>query len=147
MDFEAQDDGVIAKYLLEAGTGADIPVNTPIMVTVEELEDAAAFSDYSLPVEVAAPVAPEPVAAPPAPKVEAVAPPPPPPPAPVAPPAPVVAAEVPPPAMEALVAAVAPVMSTGWGEFAKINSPIAKTLSKQQNDYVGKYGTTGQVPL
>jgi hypothetical protein len=49
--------------------------------------------------------------------------------------------------MEALVAAVAPVMSTGWGEFAKINSPIAKTLSKQQNDYVGKYGTTGQVPL
>jgi pyruvate dehydrogenase E2 component (dihydrolipoamide acetyltransferase) len=146
MDFEAQDDGVIAKYLMEAGTGADIPVNTPIMVTVEELEDAAAFSDYSLPVvEEAAPVAPEPVAAPPAPKVEAVAPPPPP--APVAPPAPVVAAEVPPPAMEALVAAVAPVMSTGWGEFAKINSPIAKTLSKQQNDYVGKYGTTGQVPL
>jgi hypothetical protein len=49
--------------------------------------------------------------------------------------------------MEALVAAVAPVMSTGWGEFAKINSPIAKTLSKQQQDYVDKYGTTGQVPL
>ena len=145
MDFEAQDDGVIAKILMEAGTGADIPVNTPIMVTVEELEDVAAFSDFSVPVEEAAPVAPEPVAAPPAPKVEAVAPPPPP--APVAPPAPVVAAEVSPPAMEDLVAAVAPVMSTGWGEFAKINSPIAKTLSKQQNDYVGKYGTTGQVPL
>jgi hypothetical protein len=48
---------------------------------------------------------------------------------------------------ELLVAAVAPVLSTGWGDFAKINSPIAKTLSKQQNEHVKKYGTTGQVPL
>jgi hypothetical protein len=84
-----------------------------------------------------------------------VAPPPPPPAAVVAPPpppvavaaAPVAAVMIPPPTMEALVAAVAPVMSTGWGDFAKINSPIAKTLSKQQQEYVNKYGTTGQLPL
>jgi hypothetical protein len=49
--------------------------------------------------------------------------------------------------MEALMVAVAPVMSTGWGEFAKLNSPIIKTLSKQQNAYISKYGTTGQLPL
>jgi pyruvate dehydrogenase E2 component (dihydrolipoamide acetyltransferase) len=154
IDFEAQDDGVIAKILVEAGS-ADIPCGTPIMVTVEELEDAAAFADFKVVVEetAAAAATPEPEA----PKVAAaaVAPPPPPvaaAPAAVAPPLPVVAAPVaamipPPPTMEALVAAVAPVMSTGWGEFAKINSPIAKTLSKQQQDYVDKYGTTGQVPL
>jgi pyruvate dehydrogenase E2 component (dihydrolipoamide acetyltransferase) len=152
IDFEAQDDGVIAKILVEAGS-ADIPCGTPIMVTVEEMEDAAAFADFKVVVEEAA-ATPEPEA----PKVAAaaaVAPPPPPPvaapaPAAVAPPLPVaapVAAMIPPPTMEALVAAVAPVMSTGWGEFAKINSPIAKTLSKQQQDYVDKYGTTGQVPL
>jgi hypothetical protein len=49
--------------------------------------------------------------------------------------------------MKEMVLAVAPVMSTGWGDFAKLNSPIVKTLSKQQNDYIAKYGTTGQVPL
>jgi hypothetical protein len=49
--------------------------------------------------------------------------------------------------MEAMAAAIAPVASTGWGEFAKVNSPILKTLSKQQKDYVEKYGTTGQLPL
>jgi pyruvate dehydrogenase E2 component (dihydrolipoamide acetyltransferase) len=147
MDFEAQDDGFIAKILYEAGTGADIVVGTPIMVTVEEEDDVAAFANFEAPAVAAAP-APEPVA----PKVvEAAAPAPAPvaaPPAPVAPtPEPVVAAAVVPPAMEDMVAAVAPVMSTGWGDFAKLNSPLIKTLSKQQNDYVSKYGTTGQVPL
>jgi hypothetical protein len=45
--------------------------------------------------------------------------------------------------MESLVAAVAPVMSTGCGGFAKINSPLAKTLSKTQQAYVTNYSTTG----
>jgi pyruvate dehydrogenase E2 component (dihydrolipoamide acetyltransferase) len=151
IDFEAQDDGFVAKILMEAGGGQDIPVGTPIMVTVEEADDVAAFANFVLE-ESATPPAPAPQPAPaPAAKVEAAAAPAPPPPAPpaAAPPAPtpVAAAPVPPPAMENMVAAVAPVLSTGWGDFAKLNSPILKTLSKQQNSYVEKYGTTGQVPL
>lgn len=144
MDFEAQDEGVVAKIIMEAG-GDDIPVGTPIMVTVEEAEDAAAFADFvaeapAAPEEPAAPVADT---APPPPAT-----PPPPPAAPIAPPAPVAEPEpVAPPDMEELVAAVAPTMSTGWGEFAKINSPISKTMSKSQTEYVEMYGTTGQVPL
>eukprot|EP00980_Cylindrotheca_fusiformis_P022866 scaffold9857_cov127-Cylindrotheca_fusiformis.AAC.12 len=143
IDFEAQDEGFVAKFLMEPG-GDDIPVGTPIMVTVEEEDDIAAFKDFT----VEAAPAPEPAAE--EPKAEAPAPSPPPPPekAPPPPPEPVadpVAAA--PPETESLAAAVAPVMSTGWGEFAKINSPIAKTLSKQQNEYIKKYGTTGQVPL
>ena len=122
----------------------DIVVGVPIMVTVEEEEDIAAFADFVLE------AAPEPVAEPePAtPVVEAPSPAPPPAPVVAAPPMPVVAAEaVTPPEMAAMAAAIAPVMSTGWGDFAKLNSPILKTLSKQQKDYVAKYGTTGQIPL
>jgi pyruvate dehydrogenase E2 component (dihydrolipoamide acetyltransferase) len=143
MDFEAQDDGVIAKILMEAG-GDDIPVGTPILVTVEEIEDLAAFKDFKLEAVAPEPAAPAPEPTP-APVVAAPVAPPTPAPAVVA--AEPVAAPVAPPAMEDLVAAIAPVMSTGWGEFAKMNSPLAKTLSKQQQEYVEKYGTTGQVPL
>mmetsp|Transcript_38202 Transcript_38202/g.92909 ORF Transcript_38202/g.92909 Transcript_38202/m.92909 type:complete len:252 (-) Transcript_38202:589-1344(-) len=150
IDFEAQDDGFIAKILMDAGSGADIAVGTPIMVTVEEGDDVAPFANFVVE-ETAA--APEPAPAP-APVVEAAAPPPPPPPAAApAPAAPEPVAEAatppppPPPEMEAAFAAVAPVMSTGWGDFAKLNSPLLKTLSKQQTEYIEKYGTTGQVPL
>jgi pyruvate dehydrogenase E2 component (dihydrolipoamide acetyltransferase) len=146
IDFEAQDDGFVAKILMEAGSGEDIPVGTPIMVTVEEADDVAAFADFVL--EKGATPAPAPQ---PAPVMEKTAVPvPPPAPTVVASPAPTHAAEapvVPPPAMQDIVAAIAPVMSTGWGDFAKINSPILKTLSKQQANYTEKYGTTGHVPL
>jgi len=47
VDFEAQDDGFIAKILTEAGSD-EIEVGVPIMITVEEEEDAAAFKDYVL---------------------------------------------------------------------------------------------------
>jgi pyruvate dehydrogenase E2 component (dihydrolipoamide acetyltransferase) len=147
IDFEAQDDGVIAKILMEAGNGNDIPVGTPIMVTVEEADDVEAFKDFK--VEAAAPT-PEPAAPPtpePAPVVAAAPTPPPPAPTPAVVAAPVADIPPPPPPIEALIAAVAPVMSTGWGEFAKMNSPIVKTLSKQQKEYLEKYGTTGQPPL
>jgi len=150
IDFEAQDDGFIAKILMEPGT-EDIEVGVPIMVTVEEEEDVAAFADFVVDEPAAAPAAAEPE---PEPVVEAVAPPPPPapvaaaaPPAPVVEVAPAAVAVEEPPEMEAMAAAIAPVMSTGWGDFAKINSPILKTLSKQQQEYVAKYGTTGQVPF
>eukprot|EP00535_Pseudo-nitzschia_heimii_P004507 CAMPEP_0197175544 /NCGR_PEP_ID=MMETSP1423-20130617/1737_1 /TAXON_ID=476441 /ORGANISM="Pseudo-nitzschia heimii, Strain UNC1101" /LENGTH=424 /DNA_ID=CAMNT_0042624725 /DNA_START=283 /DNA_END=1557 /DNA_ORIENTATION=+ len=45
VDFEAQDDGVIAKILVNAGSD-ELEVGAPIMITVEEQEDAHAFKDY-----------------------------------------------------------------------------------------------------
>lgn len=47
VDFEAQDDGVIAKILAEAGSG-EINVGDPILVTVEEKDDVAAFVDFTV---------------------------------------------------------------------------------------------------
>jgi len=153
IDFEAQDDGVIAKILMPPGT-EDVPVGTPIMVTVEESEDVAAFADFVVPEAAAPAAAPEPVAeaAPPAaaptpPPPAAVATPPPPPPTPVVQAAAPVEEAVPPPSAGDMLESLAPVLSTGWGRFAEINSPIAKSLSKQQNAYVEKYGITGYKPL
>ena len=149
IDFEAQDDGYVAKLLVEAGGDAEIKVGTPIMVTVEEEEDVAAFANYTLPAGAAA-AAPEPPAEaaatpepaapspppppPPPPKVEAAAPTPPPPQPPPTPAAPTPAAPI---------AAV----SRGWGKMAQIKSPLVKTLGKQQASYLEKYGSTGQIPL
>eukprot|EP00568_Trieres_chinensis_P007910 CAMPEP_0183309024 /NCGR_PEP_ID=MMETSP0160_2-20130417/23599_1 /TAXON_ID=2839 ORGANISM="Odontella Sinensis, Strain Grunow 1884" /NCGR_SAMPLE_ID=MMETSP0160_2 /ASSEMBLY_ACC=CAM_ASM_000250 /LENGTH=81 /DNA_ID=CAMNT_0025472963 /DNA_START=91 /DNA_END=333 /DNA_ORIENTATION=+ len=45
VDFEAQDDGVIARILAEAGPD-EIPCGEPIMITVEDEGDAGAFGDY-----------------------------------------------------------------------------------------------------
>ena len=46
VDFEAQDDGILAKILREGATAQDIPVGTPICVVVEETDDVAAFADF-----------------------------------------------------------------------------------------------------
>lgn len=80
VDFEAQDDGVIARILKEAGAD-EIEVGVPIMITVEEEADAAAFKNYvvedSAPAPAAAAAAPTETppaaAAPPAPVPAAVA--------------------------------------------------------------------------
>mmetsp|Transcript_32297 Transcript_32297/g.65980 ORF Transcript_32297/g.65980 Transcript_32297/m.65980 type:complete len:248 (-) Transcript_32297:300-1043(-) len=153
--FEAQDDGVVAKILEEAGQGKELPVGTPILVTVEEEEDVAAFKDY----------VPEAAAAPPAEEKKeevvaaAAAPPPPPPPtpAPVAvsapPPAPTPTPAAPEPVPEeaaplaAAPAAAVPTVGPSWGNLARGASPIAKTLAAEQRAYIEKYGSTGQVPL
>jgi biotin carboxyl carrier protein len=45
IDFEAQDDGVVAKILKQAG-GGEINVGEPIVVIVEEEDDVAAFKDF-----------------------------------------------------------------------------------------------------
>lgn len=45
VDFEAQDDGVVAKILVPAGP-ADLKVGYPIMVTTESKDDVASFSDF-----------------------------------------------------------------------------------------------------
>lgn len=101
VDFEAQDDGVVAKIFIEAGAG-EFDCGTPMLITVEEEGDVAAFKDYV--VESAAPAV---VEAPPA----------------AAPtPAPAVAAPTP-------VAAPAAAAPTGDRVFA---SPRAHTLAKER---------------
>ncbi|CAJ1930454.1 unnamed protein product [Cylindrotheca closterium] len=65
VDFEAQDDGIVAKILVPAGSD-EIQCGQPIMITVEEGEDISAFADYVLE-ESAAPAPAEPAAAEPAP--------------------------------------------------------------------------------
>jgi pyruvate/2-oxoglutarate dehydrogenase complex dihydrolipoamide acyltransferase (E2) component len=57
MDFEAQDDGILAKILKEGPTAVDVPCGTPICVIVEEASDVEAFADFEVQEEVAAPVA------------------------------------------------------------------------------------------
>ena len=150
IDFEAQDDGVIAKILVEDGT-SDIPVGFPIVVTVEEEEDVAAFKDFVPDVveeveakpepEPVVAAAPEPVAAAPEPVVAAT-------PAPAAAAAAPVVEAVPEP-VEVLAAAAASAETVGpsWGNFARVQSPLAGILSAEQEAYVEKYGSTGQVPL
>ena len=60
MDFEAQDDGVVAKHLQPAG--AEVAVGVPILVVVEDAADAGAFADFEAPAE-EAPAAPVPAPA------------------------------------------------------------------------------------
>jgi len=166
MDFEAQDDGYVAKFLMEAGSGTDIKVGTPILITVEEKEHVGAFADYKVenataPVDSApSPAATtEPAKAAPAPAAAPLSPPPPPPPsAPLPPPsspspppppprpsAP--SSPPPPPAAVASASSSAAAVSTAWGLGAKQSSPLAKTLSASQAAYIARYGTTGQMPL
>jgi len=149
IDFEAQDDGVVAKLLVEAGKG-DVPVNQPIMVTVEEESDVAAFKDFV--VEAATPPTPAATESAPAPEPVAASTPAPTP-APVAAtpvetpvavvPDPVIITETPPP----VVASDAATMSPVWGTMAKTTSPIAKIMIASQKKYIDQYGSTGQVPL
>jgi len=46
VDFEAQDDGILAKILRQGPNAQDLPVGVPICVVVEEQDDVAAFADY-----------------------------------------------------------------------------------------------------
>ncbi|ODQ79026.1 hypothetical protein BABINDRAFT_180755 [Babjeviella inositovora NRRL Y-12698] len=55
MDFEFQDEGFLAKILMDAGT-KDVPVGKPIAVYVEDKADVAAFADFTA--EDASPAAP-----------------------------------------------------------------------------------------
>lgn len=151
IDFEAQDDGVVAKILVDAGS-SEITVGVPIMVTVEEEDDVAAFKDFVAP-EAEAAAEPEPVVE--APVVEevtpepvvAAAPTPTPAPTPVVTPEPEPVVAVAPAVPETAAAADVSVVSPGWGNFAKVKSPLASTLSASQKKYIELYGSTGQVPL
>lgn len=48
VDFEAQDDGIIAKILREGTNAADINVGIPICVVVEDEDDVAAFANFTI---------------------------------------------------------------------------------------------------
>ena len=66
MDFESQDDGILAKILKSGPTAADIPVGTPICVVVEDEEYVAAFADFVDDSSTSAEDSPAPAATPPA---------------------------------------------------------------------------------
>lgn len=61
VDFEAQDDGFMAKILVPAGADS-IDCGTPILITVEEEEDVAAFADYVVEASAPSPAAEAPAA-------------------------------------------------------------------------------------
>eukprot|EP00547_Thalassionema_nitzschioides_P009292 CAMPEP_0194228860 /NCGR_PEP_ID=MMETSP0156-20130528/43588_1 /TAXON_ID=33649 /ORGANISM="Thalassionema nitzschioides, Strain L26-B" /LENGTH=436 /DNA_ID=CAMNT_0038961383 /DNA_START=333 /DNA_END=1643 /DNA_ORIENTATION=- len=46
VDFEAQDDGVLARILRDGSAAQELPVGTPVCVVVEEADDVAAFADF-----------------------------------------------------------------------------------------------------
>jgi hypothetical protein len=48
MDFEAQDDGVIAKILKDGPTAIDLPIGSPIAIIVDDIADVPAFENYVL---------------------------------------------------------------------------------------------------
>ena len=104
VDFEAQDDGVLAKILVPAGS-AEISVGAPIMVITDDEDNVAGLKDFT-------------VSDSPAPAAESAAPPPPPPAAAAAPAAPVAAAP----------AAAEPVAVSGDRVFA---SPLARKLAAE----------------
>jgi len=66
VDFEAQDDGVLAKILVEAGPD-EIKCGQPILVIVEEGEDVAPFADFKVDASSTGSSGTEPAAAAPAP--------------------------------------------------------------------------------
>lgn len=146
VDFEAQDDGFVAKILVEANSG-DVAVNAPILVAVEEEEDAAAFVDYVAEAASEPEPAPEPEKAAPEPEPVIASTPEPA----VATAPPTLAPPTPTPAVTLETAPPTPspagAMTPAWGKLATTSSPIAKLLAASQKKYVETYGSTGQVPL
>jgi len=152
IDFEAQDDGVVAKILKEAGS-SDIAVGVPIMVTVEEKDDVSAFSNFVVDdsdvseassepvsiekeepeiVEVKTPEIPVPTPA----VVQTL-------------PEPQVVPPVPEVVHTPDEVPVASVTTVGpaWGNLAKLKSPLANTLTADHKKFIEMYGSSGQVPL
>lgn len=63
VDFEMQEEGIVAATLFDAGT-KDLPLGTVLAVLVEEEDDLAAFKDYKGEEAPAASAPPTPAAAP-----------------------------------------------------------------------------------
>jgi pyruvate dehydrogenase E2 component (dihydrolipoamide acetyltransferase) len=150
MDFEAQDDGVVAKLLVKEGT-SDVKVGTEIMVTVEDTADVGAFASFvagasAAPASSSAAASTPPPVAAPSPKRD------------VATPAP--AAAIPAPTAVTLAAPIAAPVAvsaapsgaislggTEWGLLAAVKSPLAKMMANKQKEYIAKYGSSGHVPV
>ena len=163
VDFEATDDGFLAKILVDAGA-SDVPVGTPIGVIAEDEGDIAAFASFT------AADAGEASASAPAPAPKAASPPPPPPPptptppppqpkpaAPSAPapaptPAPAAAPAPKPAPTPAPTAAPAPTpapkpAATAAASGRGPTGPLASMLTKQQAAYELLYGPTLMRPV
>jgi pyruvate dehydrogenase E2 component (dihydrolipoamide acetyltransferase) len=155
VDFEAQDDGVIAKILVPEGS-EDIVVGNPILLTVDDASDVPAFENYIVDVSASKPAV---SSSPPPPAEKTPVTTPPPKPAAERPMKVESAAVIPPPKASSPLlpepvvvpptneTKIVPTMSPVWGSSARVSSPLASTLRKQQKDYVEKYGSTGQPPL
>ena len=120
VSFDAQDEGVLAKILMQAGSG-EVKVGQPIMIIVDDASDVAAFANYT-PDAAPAAAAPAKAAASAAPAAPAAAssppsPPPPPPPSSSSSPLP-----------PASAAAGVSLLGHPGRVFA---SPLAKTLAEQ----------------
>ena len=156
MAFEAQDDAIIAKILVEPGK--EVPVGTPILITVEDVDSVAAFKDYvvdAAPSTAAVPPVVVPVAAPvavpptapkiavqvtPAPVVSS--------PAPVQVAAPAVPAAVYPAvtSTSSTSEASTALLSFIWGTGVS-KSAIYSRLSSEQQAYILKYGGSSHKAL
>jgi pyruvate dehydrogenase E2 component (dihydrolipoamide acetyltransferase) len=120
VDFEAQDNGILAKILAHAGSG-EINCGVPIMVTVEDAADVPAFADFVLEAGAApAAAAPTPTPAP------TTSPPPPPP--------------VTPPAPSTPMAPTPPIPVSGQKAIA---SPLAHKLAKELGHNIAQIAGTG----
>ena len=136
MDFEAQDDAYIAKLLLPTLPSPELKVGTPILITVEDEADVAAFANYQVVVEEQEDETLTPdsgaVQAPPPKKEEVVQV------APVATPTPPAPVAPPPPPSKTTTKTTTTITTT------TVDSPLQKSLLRQQQQYVQLYGTTGQ---
>ncbi len=148
VDYEAQDDGFLAKILVPSGT-SDVKVGSPIGVTCESNGDVSAFEFFTLENCAGAPAAPK-AAEPKAAKPAAPAPP-----KPVAPAAAPAAPAAPKPAAPAHAApaaapspkpapvlAPAPSAPAAGAIYPKSFSPLKQALEAQRVAYEKVYGAT-----
>lgn len=140
MAFEAQDEYYIAKILVQ--NGVEVPVGSPIMITVEDKASVSRFANYvattaSAPVPEArpAPVSPPPSPSPPVAAVQA----------PVKATLPAAAAPTTAPVARAPVPHTVP--QTKASIPLLFDSPMASKLANDQSSYVSRWGRTGHMPL
>jgi pyruvate dehydrogenase E2 component (dihydrolipoamide acetyltransferase) len=116
VDFEAQDDGVLAKILVPAASGVEIACGAPIMITVDDVAHVTAFANYT---------------------VEASA-------TPIPPPSPAAAAPEPVPVAIAVASPPPPIAAAPATTGSRVvASPLAITLAKEQGHDLSQIVGTG----
>jgi pyruvate/2-oxoglutarate dehydrogenase complex dihydrolipoamide acyltransferase (E2) component len=137
------DEVYIARHLVPAGS--EVAVGAPILITVEDPADVAAFESYTLPAETApttptTPATKEAASPPPAPEVKVSI--------------PEEVKQIPvkplpptsPPTPKAPVVFPSSLPSGQWGSQI-LNSPLLQKLIQEQNSYRSKYGESLHQPL